>query len=54
MDRSLAKSIGMSVVYINEPDGSLPKKKLIFYPISMITAKLLEPKKDISYEGVQI
>ena len=51
MDRSLAKSIGMSVVYINEPDGSLPKKKLIFYPISMITAKLLEPKKDISYEG---
>jgi hypothetical protein len=51
MERSLTRSIGLSVVYISEPDGSLPKKRLIFYPISMITAKLLEPKKDISYEG---
>ena len=51
MERSLTRSIGMTVVYISEPDGSLPKKKLIFYPIAMNTAKLLEPKKDISYEG---
>lgn len=51
MERSLSRSIGLSVVYVNEPNGSLPKKRLIFYPIVMSTARLHEPEKDISYEG---
>lgn len=51
MERSLNRSVGLSVVYVSEPDGSLPKKKLIFYPLVMSTARILEPEKDISYEG---
>ena len=49
--RLFSKPIGVTAVYVNTKDGSLPKKKLIFYPIIMSTAKNLEPEKDISYEG---
>ena len=51
MERGFNRSVGLNVIYVSEPDGSLPKKKLIFYPIVMSTARILEPEKDISYEG---
>lgn len=50
-NRFLGSSIGVSVIYTNDRDGSVSKKRLIFYPIIMNTARLLEPVKDISYEG---
>ena len=51
MSNSLINTVNLSVYYISDPDGSLPKKRLIFTPTSMNTANSLSPIKDISYEG---
>lgn len=50
-NKFLGTSIGVAYVFTNDKDGSVLKKRMKFLPVTMSTAKNLEPEKDISYEG---